>query len=610
MKIVCIIYFIALLLSFLSISLSSPLCIIDKNFCKDCHPITNLCIQCEYNSLTPDENGGYIGNKKCSIGKNYCNQCNEEENLCSECEVGYYPDKNGGCSYIENCDISDNGHCIKCEEDYYLIGNELKICKYIDIDDFQNCKNINYTNGLCSACEEGYFLNTGDKKCVQVEHCYKSSFGVCTQCEKNYVLNKNDEACIEKNNEYLNCKITLNNKTCDECDEGFYFSEDGKCVKTKNCQVSKNVECLECNDGYSLSGDKNSCTKEKNCLIGDQATGLCNWCIDDYYLEYKDRKCKSNLEKDELKNCKLAYNGICTTCEKYYYLGEDNKCSISENCSESEKDLCIVCSEGFYLGNDGKCTNVKNCIYSRNNECYECEDGYYYDVIDKVCKITSDNFLNCKYNSEYEQSKCAMCKDDYYLSLVDSLCYSNEEEGPFYKCRYTTSNGNNCSSCVGEYYIGRDDLKCNLIEGCLRSENANKCLECDRYYCLDTKGNCVDNYYITEKEKAFYYYCKALNEEGNGCAECENELTANEQGICYDDLHCEEKDEEGTCKKCQSDNPYGYFGFCLNEMYGCVDTFLRNCIRCDNILELDWCTECEEGYEIDEIGDCVLKKDK
>ena len=187
MKIVCIIYFIALLLSFLSISLSSPLCIIDKNFCKDCHPITNLCIQCEYNSLTPDENGGCIGNKKCSIGKNYCNQCNEEENLCSECEVGYYPDKNGGCSYIENCDISDNGHCIKCEEDYYLIGNELKICKYIDIDDFQNCKNINYTNGLCSACEEGYFLNTGDKKCVQVEHCYKSSFGVCTQCEKNYV---------------------------------------------------------------------------------------------------------------------------------------------------------------------------------------------------------------------------------------------------------------------------------------------------------------------------------------------------------------------------------------------------------------------------------------
>ena len=603
-------YNIILLLSLISVTLSSPLCTIGKNFCQECHSITNLCIQCQYDSLTPDDNGGCTGSKKCSIGQNYCNKCDEESTLCSECEIGYYPDKNGGCSYIENCEISDNGHCIKCVEDYYLIGNELKICKYIELDDFQNCKKINYTNGLCSSCEENYFLNSGDKKCVSIEHCYKSSFGVCTQCEQNYILNKEDDICEEKNEEFLNCKITLDNKTCDECNEGFYFSEEGKCIKTNYCQKSDKDNCVECKTGYFLSNDKLSCTKEEKCLTGDTENGLCNWCIDNYYLETKDRKCKSNLEKEELNNCKIAKNGICTTCEKYYYLGEDNKCLISQNCAESEENLCITCSEGYYLGKDGKCTNVEKCIYSRNNECYECEDGFYYDYFDKKCKKSTDNFLNCKHNSEYDQEKCAMCKDDYYLLLVDSLCYSNKEEGPFYKCQFSTFNGNNCSTCVGEYYIGRDDLKCNLIEGCLRSENEKKCLECDRYYCLDNEGNCVDNYYITDKEKAFYYYCKVLNEDGTGCAECENELDVNDEGICYDDIHCEEKDEEGVCKKCQSDNPFGYFGYCLNEMYGCVDTFLKNCVRCDNILELDMCTECEKGYEIDEIGDCVKKKDE
>ena len=599
-------YIKIIFLIFITISLSSPICIVDKNFCSDCHSITNLCIKCQYDSLVPDENGGCIGSKKCNIGENYCNGCTEENNLCNECESGFYPDENGGCSYTQNCELSFNGHCIKCKSDYYLVGNELKICKYLGLDDFQNCKEINYTTGLCSNCEEDYFLNSGDKKCISIDHCYKSSFGVCSLCEQNYILNMQEDTCEEKNEKFLNCKNTLDGKVCNECDEGFYFSEDENCVKTNFCLKSNKNNCIECKDGYYLSKDKLSCTNEEKCLNGDEENGLCNWCIDDYYLEKKDRKCKSNLEKEELKHCKIASNGVCTTCEKYYYLGEDNKCSISQNCSESEKDLCIVCSDGFYLGKDGKCTNVKNCIYSRNNECAECIDGFYYHTTEKVCKESVDNFLNCKYNSNYEPNNCAVCKDDYYLNLPDSKCYSNKEEGPFYKCQFSNFNGDLCSQCVGEYYIGRDDLKCNLIEGCLRSENEKKCLECTRYYCLDNVGNCVDNYYITDEEKKFYYYCKVLNEKGTGCAECEEGFNVTETGICHDDIHCEKK-EDGVCTKCQSENPYGYYSYCLNNYFGCVDTFLKNCVRCDNILDLDWCTECEEGYEIDEYGDCVQK---
>ena len=143
------VYIKTIFLAFLGIAISSPSCEIEKNFCSECHPITNLCTKCKYNTLIPDEEGGCTGVKKCIVGKNYCNKCKEENNLCNECEAGYYPDKNGGCSYDENCEISFGGYCIKCQENYYLIGEELKICKYIDLDDFQNCKEINYKNGQC-----------------------------------------------------------------------------------------------------------------------------------------------------------------------------------------------------------------------------------------------------------------------------------------------------------------------------------------------------------------------------------------------------------------------------------------------------------------------------
>ena len=38
--------------------------------------------------------------------------------------------------------------------------------------------------------------------------------------------------------------------------------------------------------------------------------------------------------------------------------------------------------------------------------------------------------------------------------------------------------------------------------------------------------------------------------------------------------------------------------------FGCVNSFDKNCIRCDDIMDMDVCTQCEEGYEIDEFGEC------
>ena len=40
------------------------------------------------------------------IGKDHCKECDINNKLCENCEDGYIPDKNGGCTYTNNCQIS------------------------------------------------------------------------------------------------------------------------------------------------------------------------------------------------------------------------------------------------------------------------------------------------------------------------------------------------------------------------------------------------------------------------------------------------------------------------------------------------------------------------
>ena len=47
------------------------------------------------------------------IGKHYCNEYDKNSKLCKKWAEGYLPDKNGGCSYIDNCEFSYKGECLK-----------------------------------------------------------------------------------------------------------------------------------------------------------------------------------------------------------------------------------------------------------------------------------------------------------------------------------------------------------------------------------------------------------------------------------------------------------------------------------------------------------------
>ena len=585
---------------YLQIILSSPLCIEGSNYCSRCNPITKLCVKCEKEIFVPDKSGGCENARQCILGKNSCVECTEEGNLCKVCEEGYFPDENGGCSYTYNCEVAYQGKCLKCKEGYILIGDNpyltepLIICKSLNSEDLKNCEQIDKIKGICQECKENYYLNSGDKRCISINNCYESTFGICDKCNNGFYLDKNDYKCKEQNGTFYHCKETIDSKSCNICDDSYYFDEEGKCVDTNYCSKSNSSICEKCISNYFLIENDHSCTKtEKNCFKGKKNLGICDRCIDNYYLDYKDEKCKSNQENNDFKYCYVA-DEQCVKCINNYYLGEDHKCSTAKNCAESDIGVCYLCKDNYFLGLDHKCNSVKNCIYTNKlseiDECEECIDGYYYNKNNQKCLTSDGIFKNCKYG--YDDLYCFRCKNDFYLNLTDNLCYLNNVTGDYYKCMITDYFGDFCKSCIDGYYIGYIDYKCTLDEGCDKSENENKCLICKYNYCLNLKtGKCDVNDRIISEEKKFYYRCNRTNEEGTACGNCLKGYTL-KNGLCVDNNHCTEKNEE-ICEKCEND-------FCLNNIFGCIDAYSYHCLKCDDIMNFKSCDKCIDGYKLDE----------
>ena len=592
----------------LKIIITAPTCNEGTNYCSKCHPITKLCVKCEKDIYAPDEFGGCKKAEKCIKGINHCSECNDEGNLCKTCEESYYPDENGGCSYTNNCEISYEGKCIKCREDFILIGkseyystdDEIKICKSLNSEDLKNCEKIDLEKGICQQCKNGYYLSNDDRKCTKTQNCYESTFGVCSRCTAGYYLNKREQSCLKQEGIFEHCRESLNGQSCDACDDDYYFDGEGICCGTNYCEKrGEYYKCEKCIDGYYLSSYGDCCTKEKECYYGSKDLGICTACNDDYCMDFKDGRCKSNVEDNDLKYCKIA-DGLCTSCNYGYYLGKDNKCCTSNHCSESESGMCIVCQDDYYLGKDNRCTNIPHCIYSNQfEECLECESKYYYDKIGKSCKIAEGKFEHCKISSE--EGYCEKCQDEFYLNRKDNLCYNNLEEGPFYKCSYSDSNGEKCSQCIDSYYLGYLDDKCSAIEGCDKSENENKCLVCDEYYyCLNLKDNkCYSNEEIKDEKSIFYLHCNHTNSEGTKCASCSEGYELDENGLCIDEEACTSK-VGGVCKSCRED--WGYL--CLNDIFGCVEGSSDHCLECNEILELSKCTKCKSGYVLNDFNEC------
>ena len=594
-------HFLKILILLIPIVISPPSCQDHTNFCYHCNIKTHLCFMCDIPEvMIPDMDGGCTLSKKCIPGKNNCKECNIDEDLCKTCDENYYPDENGGCSYSNGCKISYMGECLECKEGFILVGRGFKICKSLSLDTFKNCNEIDYETGHCRSCNGGYYLTSKDHQCITVENCRESIFGKCISCNYEYYLNKKEDKCLSKSGNFTHCMRTLDGEKCEICDDNYYFDENGVCIKTQFCSESENLICTKCKAGYHFTdifyGPK-ICSDSENCLLADEYTSICTVCTVNYYLDLNDYKCKSNLEDGPFKYCQLVENNECKKCDNDHHFSEDLICTKSYRCLEAENGICKKCPENYYLSLDNVCTDVEKCIYTDTDygSCSECEDGYYLNKDDKICLEMKDQLLNCKYSCNKEPDKCCKCKKDFYLFENDSLCYDNTMEEPYIKCSFVNSEGI-CEDCVDDYYLGIEDNKCSIVEYCLKVENENKCMECDTFYCLDVKNQvCLDNDYLSEMNDKIHISCNRTNEEGTACAQCINGYELNEEGLCVDIDICEEK-ENGKCKKCKdiiSENGYEY---CANEIYGCLESAVKNCARCDNLKNLYQCTECKEGF--------------
>ena len=602
--------YIALIISS-QIIFSNSDCAKGLNLCSKCNPITKLCIKCEKDIYSPDSKGGCEYSKKCQLGKNHCIECLEEGNLCKECDIGYFQDENGGCSTTENCEISYRGECLKCKNNYVLIGpknyyqsiNDYpKICKSLDSEDLKNCKSFSYDRGKCLECNDGFFFTSQDRKCIKEPNCAKSSYGNCLYCNQGYYLNKKTQKCEKAEKDiFIDCKISNDGTKCDECINGYYFDQKGKCIFCNYCADGGEYRCNQCIEGYYLTFYGGICTPEENCYSGREDLGVCTQCVTNYCIDLNDGKCKSNQEDNNLKYCTI-YDNECKECYYGKYLGQDKKCSNSRNCAKSEKGICNKCENNYYLGLDNKCTNVEHCIYSDDYfSCIECDEKYYYDLNDRKCKEAKGNFENCKIG--YGDRYCEKCKDGFYIDQNKKLCFSNTEQNEFYKCEI--SNGEFCISCVEKYYLGGLDNKCSKIPYCDISESVERCLICSKDYCLDTKdGFCEDNDIINDINKKFYFRCNRTNDESTACEVCLEGYELRD-GLCFDEQHCAERNEDGTCKRCQRTEDEIYEQ-CISEVFGCVEGYYDPyCLECNNLTFVGECTKCMDGYHFNNYYNCV-----
>lgn len=593
---------------------SAPKCSPGINFCSKCNTLTDLCVKCTNPEVfTPDKNGGCTGSKKCKIGLNYCDECDEDKALCTTCNSAFFPDENGGCSYDPNCMISYLGECIQCKDDFFFVKDK-KLCKSENSDDFINCKTIDSVTGFCFECKNGFYLNSEDKRCTEIENCSKSIYGKCISCNDKYYLDHNDKQTCKpqaKKESLMYCKETEDGKTCSKCESEYYSDSEGGCVSTNFCSIANETGnvCKECIEDYYLTQKNSICVSTDNCSQGDKDTGICLYCNNKFCFDSSDGQCISNVEDDDYKYCINFKDGNCQKCLANYFVAEDGKCTNTRNCSISEFGICKKCQKGFHSDKNQRCTDIEHCIEitDYSTTCEECEEDYVYDYLNKTCiEATEDNhLLNCKTTTPSDSEICYKCKEGFYLNLTDYLCYPNDDiESPLYKCaQVSTSEGKAlCRWCEKDYFLA-DNRKCSTTESCSVAEEG-ECKECVENRCLDlATKTCKQNKYISKEEDKVYYNCKVTNTEGTKCKACIDGLTPNENGLCTNEEICEDVNDDGECVECKkSDEDFPYY--CLNKDFGCISNYFnKNCLRCDNILDISNCTKCEKGYKLVENPD-------
>ena len=281
---------------------------------------------------------------------------------------------------------------IKCDDNSQNIGG--KVCAV-----YEGVTECNINGGL------------NKKKCEDEGCCYtKDKFLIFSYNKKCF-----KPSCIE------GCNKCSNLKSCEECEENYYLTEDTKlCFNSlkenyyidgkflKRCHSN----CLTCHSS-AINNIPNiiydSITIDMNCIT----------CKNDYYILNGTNNCYDYSFSNE--GYYLKDN------DKFYPC--DPNCSTCSDKKNDESNNCLTCdnSQNLYL-----VEGLNNCVSGEYS-------GYYLNYIQKKYIKCYFSCKECNWSYEPKSNKhnCKECIDNYY-KLGESNCYND-------------------SNAIDGYYLDKDE---------------------------------------------------------------------------------------------------------------------------------------------------------
>ncbi|OMJ92107.1 hypothetical protein SteCoe_5208 [Stentor coeruleus] len=287
-----------------------------------------------------------------------------------------------------------------------------------------------------------------------------------------------------------------------------------------------------------------------------------------------------------------------------------HSCSVQncDFCSPANPNLCLNCNIGYTRDLNLGCKQslfpipslwrIENCLELQNSTCIKCQEGYSLIIghcepiclfSDCICfypntcihekrLLTCDNTICAKCDDSLEN--CLACKDGFGLNDLNNCVKCLDT-----KCSKCTYNYKICQECIpGTYLNNSNCIYCGSIN-CASCDNlTNNCIYCNEGLVFDSEGYCCDP------------SCLTCSYNDWACNTCKQGTFYD--GLCYKCIdNCKLCIDNNSCYQCNEGYEQNYKGQCVVKK-----CYTANCLECSTSINI--CSECEEEYVLDSLNHC------